>query len=72
MILSEPELLDRIKSARRVLLIEPGYKRKYPPLALMKLATWAAWNRDSEKWDGGGQPRPLALRRRGIDERPRA
>lgn len=36
---SESGALDLIDSARRVFLLEPDYERKYPPLALMKIAS---------------------------------
>src|SRR5438477_16882 len=38
---------------RRILLIEPGYKNKYPPLGLMKLAQYHAEKGDEVKFIKG-------------------
>lgn len=50
-ILSEEEMLDRLRAARRVFLLEPDYKRKYLPLGLAKIATFVKGN-GGEVWYG--------------------
>lgn len=42
--LTEEELLDRLRAAKRVFLLEPGYGRKYLPLGLAKIATFVKAN----------------------------
>jgi hypothetical protein len=39
--------------SRRILLIEPGYRNKYPPMGLMKLATYYRTRGDDVRfWKG--------------------
>lgn len=40
LIASESEMLAMLDSARKVVLLEPLYKRRYPPLGLAKIATY--------------------------------
>ncbi len=40
MILTEQEMVNRLDSAKNVLLIEPDYPTKYPPFALAKIKTY--------------------------------
>ncbi len=51
--LSEAEMLDRLRSAKRVFLLEPNYKRKYIPLGLAKIATFVK-NNGGRVWFGRG------------------
>ena len=44
MIIKESEMLERMKSAKNVLLIEPKYTSKYPPLGLAKIKTFLNQN----------------------------
>jgi len=43
-VIGEAELLDRLRSAKRVFLLEPQYGRKYLPLGLAKIATFVKQN----------------------------
>ncbi len=51
--LTEGEMLDRLRSAKRVFLLEPGYTRKYLPLGLAKIATFVKRN-GGRVWFGRG------------------
>lgn len=42
--LTEDEMLDRLRTAKRVFLLEPDYKRKYIPLGLAKIASFVKAN----------------------------
>lgn len=41
----------------RILLVEPGYKNKYPPLGLMKISTFHKLNGDSVRFVKGCEPK---------------
>jgi hypothetical protein len=51
--LTEDEMLDRLRKAKRVFLLEPGYARKYIPLGLAKIATFVKQN-GGRVWFGRG------------------
>lgn len=52
-ILNEPEMLAMLDAADRVLLIEPPYQRKYPPLGLMKIAAYVRERGGKVKYSRG-------------------
>ncbi|KKM12477.1 hypothetical protein LCGC14_1720170 [marine sediment metagenome] len=43
-IIEEKELIKKLKKAKKILLIEPPYRRKYIPLGLAKIASFAKNN----------------------------
>ena len=44
MIINENEMLEMLKKANKVFLLEPNYRRKYPPLGLAKISTFLQEN----------------------------
>lgn len=51
--LTEDEMLDRLRQAKRVFLLEPGYTRKHVPLGLAKIATFVKQH-GGKVWFGRG------------------
>lgn len=44
MLLKEPEMLSMLKNSKKVVLLEPNYRRKYVPLGLAKIASYVKAN----------------------------
>lgn len=40
MVISERQMIGKLRNAKNVLLVEPDYQRKYPPLGLAKIKTF--------------------------------
>jgi len=50
-IITENELLEYLKNSKRVFLLEPNYKRSYPPLGLNKISSFVK-NNGGKIWNG--------------------
>jgi hypothetical protein len=61
MIIDEQEMLARVRSATEIALVEPTYKRKYPPLGLAKLESFARQHGVGASFSRGYDGRPADL-----------
>tara|TARA_Y100000310_G_scaffold23414_1_gene22414 strand:+ start:124 stop:1239 length:1116 start_codon:yes stop_codon:yes gene_type:complete len=61
MIVNEREMLDMLSGAGSIALVEPQYKRKYPPLGLAKIEAFARANGIAATFSRGYDGRPADL-----------